>query len=857
MLVPPRRDRRDPHSGSCNVGTLQPWEVDGARPEHWPTTVSRGNVSTRRGDHNYYMQYYPAKRFTYTRAGLPRVRERLRYTELLRDIRLGKVEYLIQWDKPIQGETAVVYTRDAGRLVKCAMVPPNDVRVKMACQNQGVPVYVQDMFVDGVQPGPGYIGPEGGSFKAAISSQEGQRFVKDARAFIPPAIVAVIFGLVRFMKWTRGDLADRDAMYKEQLGGRQFNKQVKAIASDLKDTLLKERLERMAKADGVATQSVFMKFQRMRKEDPEAAETAGFESEQDVVDFVRTKAVEMTRRKGVSKEAAAAALEEWQNATFDAGRKFRRSVKDERRGVDGKDLNLVYNKKEDKVTLDDVAGIGHLKGELREIVDFFKNKPRFRDSGAVVPRGILLVGPPGTGKTLIARAMAGEIDCNFFAINASEFCEIFAGVGAARVRRLFGDAMRAAPSIIFIDELDAVGRARNMTDPNEERNQTLNQLLTELDGFNPRKTDVVIMAATNRVDILDNALIRPGRFDRIVYVGAPDSEGREELFRLYASKYKLACDVEEIIEHSKDPMYQGVTGAAIAGLFNQAAAWAAKAGLDGVNVQALIEAKYGKYDATQVPTPSPEMAERGAYVAAGKVLALALLPGMPEIELATCGRGRFGELAWVRATQEDSANSKQLAGHVTIDTKHEMNLGIVGLLSGRAGEEVRYGPLGLSTMHNQELQYAKSMAMRMTMEGGMTDDDRLGWNFRCLAQPLIREREDKFVSTSDRVNTDVQFPHSLYEDAEEIVKQKLDLAYEAALELIRDNRVAFEEVAKLLVSRMGEDVPADELYAAVDKYAAKRPVLSEVAARAVRVSENLHVRDEATPEPREPAGGFK
>jgi cell division protease FtsH len=233
-----------------------------------------------------------------------------------------------------------------------------------------------------------------------------------------------------------------------------------------------------------------------------------------------------------------------------------------------------YTPDQTKVTFNDVAGVDEAKAELREEVDFLRQPKKYHDLGARIPKGVLLVGPPGTGKTLLARAVAGEAEVPFFSLNASEFVEMFVGVGASRVRDLFSQAKEAAPAIVFIDELDAVGRRRGagLGMVNDEREQTLNQLLAELDGFDPR-FEVIILAATNRPDVLDPALLRPGRFDRQVFVGLPDRRGRESILHIHMAKLRLSGDID-IPLLSRATI--GMSGADLANLCNEAALAAAR-----------------------------------------------------------------------------------------------------------------------------------------------------------------------------------------------------------------------------------------------------------------------------------------
>src|SRR5215471_17959262 len=254
----------------------------------------------------------------------------------------------------------------------------------------------------------------------------------------------------------------------------------------------------------------------------------------------------------------------------------------------GKSKAKVYIEKKTGVTFNDVAGIDEAEEELIEVVEFLKNPQKYQRLGGHIPKGVLLVGPPGTGKTLLARAVAGEAGVPFFSISGSDFVEMFVGVGAARVRDLFSQAAQHAPSIVFIDELDALGKARgmNVLSSHDEREQTLNQLLAEMDGFDPNQ-NVIIMAATNRPEILDAALLRPGRFDRQVLVDRPDVKGREKILQLHAKKVKLSPSVDLAVIAAKTP---GFVGADLANIVNEAALLAARQGKEAVESSDFDEA---------------------------------------------------------------------------------------------------------------------------------------------------------------------------------------------------------------------------------------------------------------------------
>jgi cell division protease FtsH len=306
----------------------------------------------------------------------------------------------------------------------------------------------------------------------------------------------------------------------------------------------------------------------------------------------------------------------------------------------GKSKAKVYIEKKTGVTFADVAGIDEAKEELVEVVEFLKTPEKYQRLGGHIPKGVLLLGPPGTGKTLLARAVAGEAGVPFFSISGSDFVEMFVGVGAARVRDLFAQAVEHAPSIIFIDELDALGKARgmNILSSHDEREQTLNQLLAEMDGFDPNQ-GVIIMAATNRPEILDAALLRPGRFDRQVLVDRPDIKGREKILRLHAKKIKLAPSVNLSVIAAKTP---GFVGADLANIVNEAALLAAREGKDAVEMRDFDEAIERVVAGLQKKTRvmSPKEKKTVAYHECGHALVAELVPGTdPVTKISVIPRG--------------------------------------------------------------------------------------------------------------------------------------------------------------------------------------------------------------------------
>ena len=362
-----------------------------------------------------------------------------------------------------------------------------------------------------------------------------------------------------------------------------------------------------------------------------------------------------------------------------------------------------------KVTFGDVAGVDEEKAELQEIVDFLRNPQKYKDIGARIPHGILLAGPPGTGKTLLAKAVAGESDAQFLSISGSDFMEMYVGVGASRVRDLFDQARKVAPSIIFIDEIDAVGRKRGsgLGGGHDEREQTLNQLLVELDGFSGTE-GVIVLAATNRPDILDPALLRPGRFDRQVHVGAPDVKGREEILKIHARGKRLADDVDL---HVVALTTAGFTGADLANLMNESAIMAARADRPVITMQDLN-------DAMMKIIAGPEKRSRvhlerdlkiTAIHEAGHAVAMHSLPTHdPVHQISIIPRGRALGLTWTRP-KEDSDHW----------TRNEMFEQIVGLLGGRVAEALFLQDV--STGASNDIDRATKIARDMVARYGMCD----------------------------------------------------------------------------------------------------------------------------------------
>ncbi len=378
----------------------------------------------------------------------------------------------------------------------------------------------------------------------------------------------------------------------------------------------------------------------------------------------------------------------------------------------GRSKAKIYDRKELKTTFADVAGVEEAKAELMEVVDFLKNPKKYQRLGGRIPKGVLLVGPPGTGKTLLARAVAGEADVPFFFLSGSEFVEMFVGVGASRVRDLFEQAKEKAPCIVFIDELDAIGKSRagasGFAGGHDEREQTLNQLLAEMDGFDSSK-GVIIMAATNRPEVLDAALLRAGRFDRQVVVDKPDVRGREAILQVHARNVILAPGVDLHVLAARTP---GMAGADLANIINEAALLAARKGKDAVDMADLDEAIDRVIGGLERKSRVLSEKERDivAHHEIGHALVASSLPGTDPVHKVTIIPRGVGALG---ATYQLPLEDRYLL------TRSELEDRIAVLLGGRAAEEVVYGEI--STGAHNDLERSTEMARLMVMQYGMSE----------------------------------------------------------------------------------------------------------------------------------------
>ena len=456
---------------------------------------------------------------------------------------------------------------------------------------------------------------------------------------------------------------------------------------------------------------------------------------------------------------------------------------------------ITVNPKE-KVTFDDVAGADVEKGELEEIVEFLKDPAKFQKLGAKIPRGVLLVGPPGTGKTLLAKAVAGEAGVPFFSISGSDFVEMFVGVGASRVRDLFEQAKKASPSIIFIDEIDAVGRQRGagLGGGHDEREQTLNQLLVEMDGFSANQ-GVIVIAATNRPDILDTALLRPGRFDRQVVVDAPDIKAREEILKVHSRKKPLGNDVDlSVIAKTTS----GFTGADLANLLNEAALLAARRNKPEINMPEIEDAMIKVVVGTEKKTRNMGEKEKKitAYHEAGHAIITRMLPSQdPVHQISIIPRGRAG--GYTMSLPSDDKYYR---------TKNEMLDEILVLLGGRAAEKIKLDDI--STGASNDIERATKIVRQMVSKFGMSDT--LGpINFG-------GEHNEVFIGRDFVQNKGLS--EKLASEIDEEVRKIIDMSYEKCLSMLSDNSQRLEDVARALMEKeklSGEEF--EKIYTQNDK----------------------------------------
>ena len=442
----------------------------------------------------------------------------------------------------------------------------------------------------------------------------------------------------------------------------------------------------------------------------------------------------------------------------------------------GKSNAKIYVQKETGVTFKDVAGQDEAKESLQEVVDFLHNPGKYSKIGAKLPKGALLVGPPGTGKTLLARAVAGEAHVPFFSLAGSDFVEMYVGVGASRVRDLFKEAQKNAPCIIFIDEIDAIGKSRDSRyGGNDEREQTLNQLLSEMDGFDASK-GVLILAATNRPEILDKALLRPGRFDRRIIVDKPDLKGRKETLRVHSKDVHLddTVDLEEVALATA-----GAVGSDLANMVNEAAITAVKNGREAVSQKDLLEAievvMMGKEKKDRIMTKKERKIV--SYHEIGHALAAALQKNTDPIQKITIVPRTMGALGYAWYVPEEEKH---------LESKDELSEQIVTALAGRAAEEIIFD--SVTTGASNDIEKATALARAMVTEYGMSD------KFGLIKLESV---EDKYLSGRKVMECADDTAAAVDEEVMRILSE----AYEEAKRLLNDNRELLDELAEFLLNK--------------------------------------------------------
>ena len=447
----------------------------------------------------------------------------------------------------------------------------------------------------------------------------------------------------------------------------------------------------------------------------------------------------------------------------------------------GKSKARIYSEGSTGVTFDDVAGVDEAKAELQEIVDFLEHAGKYTRLGAKIPKGVLLVGPPGTGKTLLAKAIAGEAGVPFFSISGSEFIELFVGIGASRVRDLFEQAKQQAPCIVFIDELDALGKSRASAGPlmgsNDEREQTLNQLLAEMDGFDPN-TGVILLAATNRPEVLDPALLRPGRFDRQVVVDRPDKIGREAILEVHAKNVKLAEDVDLAKLAARTP---GFAGADLANLVNEAALLAARKNRNAVTMDDFNEAIERILTGLEKRSRVLNDLEKKtvAYHEVGHALIGALMPGAGVVEKISIVPRGVGALGYTLQLPEEDR---------FLMIEDEIRGRIATLLGGRSAEELIFGKV--STGASDDIQKATDLSERFVTLYGMSDQ---------LGPIAFEKTQQQFLEGFTNPRRAVS--PKIAEEIDREVKAIVDGAHHIALAILEQNRKLLEETAQTLLDK--------------------------------------------------------
>jgi len=501
----------------------------------------------------------------------------------------------------------------------------------------------------------------------------------------------------------------------------------------------------------------------------------------------------------------------------------------------GKSRARLLTPDKDRVTFADVAGCDESKEEVSEIVEFLRNPQRFNDIGAKIPKGVLMVGPPGTGKTLLARAVAGEADVPFFSISGSDFVEMFVGVGAARVRDMFEQARKNAPCLVFIDEIDAVGRKRGagLGGGNDEREQTLNSLLVEMDGFDAH-TGIIIIAATNRPDVLDDALLRPGRFDRQVVIDLPDVKGREEILKIHARKIKLAGDVDLATIAKITP---ACSGADLANLLNESAIIAARRKAKAVTNADIGEARdkvfFGRERRKLMDDDEKRLT---AYHEAGHALVQAVIDDgkLPVHKVTIIPRGQsLGSTMFVPSKDVRTEGKKSLLNHICTS------------MGGRAAEEIVFDDITNGAA--ADIKHATKLARKMVCDWGMSE---LG--------PISFGENQDHIFMGKEIARQEQFSEKTSEQIDALVRGIVDEQHARAKKIISENRGKLDTIAQELLLR--ETIDGADVYKIVEGTFTPTDKEAWLAERARAEAEkapaetSAEAASEKNPEPEEPLG---
>ena len=765
-----------------------------------------------------------ARYFT-QRHGTPTVRRHVSFTELVRDVRENRVDKVVYFTRrdeyeqvPVRMSRTPCLVVYHDRTVAQSLVPDDDLGLQREMEAHGVTVELT------VEPMEGYQAKRQRSSIFSVLGgyiDETSGFGKSAVIVFPLLALGVLYGLSQVKARIQGDQEDRrkiniakdeqKKLWKEQERQAQLRREAEEMAfqgyaaeeifarmdrlkvpydeEEIEDLVLLAKEGKLADPTKGADDDEELSFRGSGKGGGDQEESGGGGGGDETARFLKS-AVKIQRVQDKrSQKVQQARLRK-------VGRKM------QQRGVKFQYLD------DETVTFKDVAGLPEVVYQLQEIVDFFQNPKYWRNVGARVPKGVLLEGPPGNGKTLMARAVAGEAGVSFLSINASEFVEMFIGVGAARVRDVFATARQLAPAIVFIDELDAVGRKRGGAEGNEERDQTVNQLLSEIDGFE-ESTNIVIMAATNRIDILDEALVRPGRFDRKVRIDLPESDAREAIFMVHASKRPLAADVDaaEIAR-----LTSGMSGAELADVVNQGSLIAARESAKELNQDHFLRAlRRGQLGDRIDSSFNDRERELVALQCAGVSLALTLLPALEEVEVVSTEC--YERLPLGRQNVEVNEQRRK-TNQWTANYYEEL---LVATLAGYAADLVKSqgGAEGrghnISTIHQSHLHMARHIASQLVMVLGATGDGDLP------ACPMADLREEESIYGGSNLWSKspmyripyTRFSAETLDKAEQYRQQLLNDSLDRAKRLMRDNEEALDAITSRLLE--AETIEGNEL----------------------------------------------